>query len=101
MVANTTLTVRLKPEVKDLLARLSAATDRSCAFLAAEAIEAYVMRESERIAGVQRGLADMQAGRVVPQDEAMDELDAAAKDAGRDQMLYRDEMLRRNIEVPK
>jgi predicted transcriptional regulator len=81
MAGSTALTVRLKPEVKDLLARLSASTDRSRAFLAAEAIEAYVLRESERIAGVQRGLADMHAGRIVPHDEAMDELDAAIDEA--------------------
>jgi len=81
MAASTTLTVRLKPEIKDLLARLSASTDRSRAFLAAEAIEAYVLRESGLIAGVQRGLADMHSGRIVSHDEAMDELDAAIDEA--------------------
>ncbi len=83
MAASTTLTVRLKPETKEQLARLSTATSRSRAFLAAEAIEAYVARESALIAGIQRGLADMQAGRVVPHAEAMDELDAAIEEAAR------------------
>jgi predicted transcriptional regulator len=84
MAVGTTLTVRLRPEVKEQLARLSASTDRSRAFLAAEAIEAYVARESERVAGVRRGLADIEAGRVVPHDVAMDELDAAIDEVARD-----------------
>ena len=83
MPSSTTLTVRLKPEIKERLAQLSASTSRSRAFLAAEAIEAYVVRESERIAGIERGLADMRAGRVVPHEEAMDELDAAIEEAAR------------------
>lgn len=86
MASSTTLTVRLKPEIKEQLARLSATTSRSRAFLAAEAIEAYVARESELIAGIQRGLTDVQAGRVMPHDEAMDELDAAIEEAARGTM---------------
>lgn len=80
MAASTTLTVRLKPEVKDLLARLAAATDRSRAFLAAEAIEAYVMRESARVAGVVGGSPTCGLDGV-PHDAAMDELDAAIDEA--------------------
>lgn len=83
MASSTTLTVRLKPETKEQLARLSASTRRSRAFLAAEAIEAYVARESELIAGIERGLTDVQAGRVVPHEEAMDELDAVIEEAAR------------------
>jgi predicted transcriptional regulator len=84
MTASATLTVRLKPEIKEQLARLSVCTDRSRAFLAAEAIEAYVVRESERIAGIQRGLADMKAGRVIAHEAAMDELDAAIDEVARE-----------------
>jgi predicted transcriptional regulator len=83
MASSSTLTVRLKPEVKDQLARLSETTKRTRSFLAAEAIAAYVARESEIMEGVQRGLEDMKAGRLVAHDQAMEELDAAIETAAR------------------
>ncbi len=49
--------------------------------LAAEAVESYVNRELRIIEGIQRGLADMEAGRVTPHKEAMDRIDAAIEAA--------------------
>ncbi|WP_044560235.1 CopG family ribbon-helix-helix protein [Azospirillum sp. B4] len=83
MTNSTTLTVRLKPEVKDQLAALSAQTNRTRSYLAAEAIADYVAREIALVEGIQRGLADIEAGRLVPHDQAMDELDAAIEDVAR------------------
>ncbi|MEE3624661.1 CopG family ribbon-helix-helix protein [Nitrospirillum sp. BR 11752] len=83
MSNSTTLTVRLKPEVKDQLALLSAQTNRTRSYLAAEAIAGYVEREIALVEGIQRGLADIEAGRLVPHDEAMNELDAAIEDVAR------------------
>lgn len=83
MTASTTRTVRLEPKLKEQLARLSASTKRTRSFLAAEAIAAYVARETEIIDGIHRGLADVRAGRLVPHDEAMAELDAAIEAAAR------------------
>jgi predicted transcriptional regulator len=40
-------------------------------------VASYVERESHILDGIARGLADMKAARLVPHDEAMDELDAA------------------------
>ena len=77
MAASTTMTIRLDPQVKDKLGRLAQGTKRSKSFLAGEAVEAYVDRELAILDGIERGLADMEAGRVVPHDEAMAELDAA------------------------
>jgi predicted transcriptional regulator len=82
MADSTTITVRLKPQVKEQLARLSERTNRTRSFLAAEAIEAYVARESEILEGIGRGLDDLRANRLVPHDEAMAELDAAIEEAG-------------------
>jgi predicted transcriptional regulator len=76
MPASATLTIRLTPEAKEQLNRLAAATHRTKSFLAAEAINRYVEREAEIIEGVERGLADMRAGRLVPHDEAMARLEA-------------------------
>ena len=73
---STTLTVRLDDDVKERLGRLASHTRRTRSFLAAEAIEAYVAREIEIVEGIERGRADVAAGRVVPHDEAMAELEA-------------------------
>lgn len=70
-MGSTTLTVRLTPEIKDRLGTLAERTRRTKSFLAGEAIAGYVERELEIIAGIERGLDDMRAGRVVPHDEAM------------------------------
>ncbi len=74
MTASTTMTIRVSPETKLKLERIAADTKRSKSFLAAEAISAYVDRELEIIHGIKRGMADADAGRVVPHDEGMAEL---------------------------
>lgn len=82
MSESTTMTIRLSTETKEKLGRLALDTRRSKSFLAAEAVAAYVEREIEIIDGIRRGLADVAAGRVVPHDEAIAEIDAVL-DAGR------------------
>ncbi len=74
--ASSTLTVRLKSSVRDDLDRLCSQTKRTRSFLAAEAIEAYVAYETAIARGVERGLKDMRANRVVSHAAAMDQLDA-------------------------
>jgi predicted transcriptional regulator len=88
MAASTTMTIRVRPDVKEKLDRIAAGTRRSKSFLAGEAVAAYVDRELEIMEGVKRGMMDAEAGRVVPHDEAMAEIyaviDAAqAKRAGK------------------
>ena len=85
MSASTTLTIRLTPEAKEQLSRLADSTHRTNSYLAAEAITKYVARESEIIEGIERGLADMKAGRLVPHDEAMARLETtiAAAEQGK------------------
>ena len=82
-MTNTTMTVRVSPETKEKLDRIAHDTGRSQSHLASEAIAAYVERELEIIEGIQRGLDDVAAGRVVSHEEAMAELyaviDAAEK----------------------
>ena len=74
MTASTTMTIRLAPEVKEKLGRLALDTRRSKSFLAAEAVGTYVDRELAIVEGVQRGLADIKAGRIVSHEEAMTEI---------------------------
>lgn len=76
MSMSATMTIRIATDTKRKLERLAADTRRSKSFLAAEAVAAYVERELAIIDGVQRGLADVEAGRVVPHDAAMDEVQA-------------------------
>jgi predicted transcriptional regulator len=74
MAASTTMTIRVRPDVKEKLDRIATGTRRSKSFLAGEAVAAYVDREVEIIEGIERGMADAEAGRVVPHDEAMAEI---------------------------
>ena len=73
MAATETMTIRVSAETKRKLERIAAGTRRSKSFLAGEAVSAYVDRELEIIEGIKRGLADVEAGRVVPHEEAMAE----------------------------
>lgn len=75
-MTSTTMTIRVPLDVSDKLGRLSKGTRRSRSFLAAEAVAAYVDRELAIIEGIGRGLDDMAAGRTMPHDAVMDEIDA-------------------------
>jgi predicted transcriptional regulator len=75
MAASTTLTVRLPSKVKTRLGRLAKETRRTNSYLAGEAIAQYVESELDIIEGIKQGLKDMRAGRVVPHEQAMAELD--------------------------
>jgi len=79
---STTLTVRLTPELKRRLGELAERTRRTRSFLAGEAIADYVARELAIVAGIERGLEDMRAGRVVPHEEVMADVDAMFDHAG-------------------
>lgn len=70
------LTVRLAAGVKEQLGELADLTHRSRSYLAGEAIGAFVRRELQIVAGVERGREDMRKDRLVDHDAAMDELDA-------------------------
>ena len=74
MSESETITVRLASATKDRLGQLAAQTNRTKSYLAAEAIAAYVDREMEIVSGVERGQADMKAGRVVSHGDAMAQL---------------------------
>lgn len=73
---STTMTIRLPLDVSDKLSRLAKGTDRSRSYLAAAALSAYVDRELEIIEGIQQGLADVDAGRVVPHGQVVAEAEA-------------------------
>lgn len=83
ILPSETLSIRLASNVKGDLGRLARATKRTKSFLAAEAVEAYVARELEIIEGIERGLADMRAGRVVTRSRVEADMRGVIRKAGR------------------
>lgn len=83
MPTSTTMTIRVRPDVKEKLDRIASDTRRSKSFLAGEAIAAYVERELEIIDGIKRGLADAAAGRVAPHERVTAEARQAVAAAKR------------------
>ena len=81
MSDTTVVSVRLPTAVKDRLDRLAQGTSRSKSYLAAEAIEAFVERELAIIEGIQEGLADAAAGRVVPHETVVADLERIITEA--------------------
>lgn len=73
MAASSTMTIRVKTDVKEKLDRIAAATQRSKSFLAGEAVAAYVERELEIIDGIKHGRADVADGRIVPHEQVIAE----------------------------
>jgi predicted transcriptional regulator len=71
MSDSATLPLRLAAGLKERLGVLAAKTKRTRSFLAGEALADYVERELAIIDGIHRGLDDVEAGRVIPHDEAM------------------------------
>jgi predicted transcriptional regulator len=76
MSANAILTVQSRPELKGRLDRLAGATNRTASVVAEDAIADYVAREAEIVGGIERGLADLKSGRLIPHNEAMERLEA-------------------------
>jgi predicted transcriptional regulator len=83
MPSSTTMSIRIRPEVKEELDRIAADTQCSKSFLAGEAVAAYVDREIEIIEGIKRGRADAEAGRVVPHDQAVADMRQVVDEARR------------------
>ena len=65
------LTVRLPEEIHSRLDAMSKSTMRPAADLAEEAIAAFVESEAQVIEGIERDIADADAGRLVDHSEAM------------------------------
>lgn len=83
MVSHATVTIKIRPEVKEKLERIANDTRRSELSLLDEAVEAYVDREMEVLDGIRRGLADAEAGRVIPHEDAVAEMRTLIENAKR------------------
>lgn len=83
MAAKPILNIRLAPETLQRLDAVAAATRRSRSFIANEALEAWINREIELIEDIRIGLDEAKAGKVVPHERVMRDLDAAIERATR------------------
>jgi len=70
-MANTrsaTVSVRLTPEVRRQLHRLSKSTGRSANYLIADAVGIYVQEQQRQIESIRRGFAEIEAGHYIPHE---------------------------------
>ena len=79
MAERVTVTVELDKQLWDRLAKLGGELHKDEGDLAVEAIEAYVQDEEDILAAIDEGLADAEAGRVVPHEEVARWLDSWGK----------------------
>jgi predicted transcriptional regulator len=71
MAKTVTLSARIDPKIAKKLDALQAATKRSKSFLVGEALAAYADDELAFLASVEKGRADIKAGRVKTHEEVM------------------------------
>ncbi len=67
---STVVTVRLGADLKAKLEALARSTRRSKSYLAAEAIAAYIDLNRWQIGEIESGIAELDTGEIVSQDEA-------------------------------
>ena len=83
MPATATLNVRLPAATLRRLDAVTAATRRMRSFIATEALEAWIARENAIIEDLTIGLEEVRAGKGVPHERVMRDLDAAIERAMR------------------
>ncbi|HET7185195.1 MAG TPA: CopG family ribbon-helix-helix protein [Terriglobales bacterium] len=71
-MANTksaTLSIRLKPEMKERLAKLAKASGRSSNFLISDAVESYVTDQERLLAEVRQGDRQVNSGHYIRHED--------------------------------
>ena len=63
-----TVSIRLKPEVKQQLAQLAKSTGRSANYLVADAIETYLQQQERQLESIRRGFAEIEGGHHIPHE---------------------------------
>lgn len=76
MSNSVVVTTRLDRQIIDLVDRVALAAGHSRSKFAARAIAEAARREAAFLAFVQEGIDDLDAGRIVPHETVMAELDA-------------------------
>ncbi len=73
-------TVRFEPEIRERLDKMAERMDRPRAWLIKEAVAQYLERESWYLSEVQKGMDDVEAGRVICHEEVAARLKARGFD---------------------
>lgn len=81
MPAKPILNVRLDPETLRKLDAVAAATRRTRSYIANEALEAWIDREMEIIEDLRVGFEEIRAGKGIPHERAMRDIDLAVERA--------------------
>ena len=63
-----TVSIRLKPEVKQQLSRLAKSTGRSANYLVADAIETYLQQHERQLESIRRGFMEIEGGHYIPHE---------------------------------
>ena len=71
-MTTTTLSVRVRPSTKSRLEKLAKSTGRSRAFLAAEAISAYLDTNEWQVAGITKALSSLDRGKGIAHTRVSD-----------------------------
>ena len=69
-MTSTTMTIRLEPELKNRLDKLSLATHRSRSFLAAEAVREFIDLNEWQIGEIEKAIKEADAGDFATDKEA-------------------------------
>lgn len=69
---STTMTIRIKDEIRDRLDKLAEATERSRSFLAAEAIREYVDLNAWQVGEIQAAVGEADRGEFASDAEAQE-----------------------------
>ena len=72
MAESTTMTIRLEPNLKSRLDKLSAVTHRSKSFLAAEAVREYIELNEWQIEEIKTAVKEADAGDFASDQEVQD-----------------------------
>jgi predicted transcriptional regulator len=67
--SSTTLSIRLKPEVKKRLARLAKSSGRSSNFLISDAVESYVADQERMLAEIRQADRQVKSGHYIRNED--------------------------------
>jgi predicted transcriptional regulator len=76
MIQTTLISVRVSKDVAKRLAKLAEATDRSKSYVAGQAIEEFLTLQEWQVKAIQQGIAEADAGKLVPHENAVKPLGA-------------------------
>ena len=82
MAQTVTLSTRVSEDFRDQVDELAKALNRDRAWIVEQAVRRFLAEETTFIAAVQRGRADIQAGRYVTHEEIEAELDRIEAELG-------------------